>query len=109
VPGLKIVNFAVFALFAGLLVYAASGLPERGNPAAPLNRETSLAGTPNAPSFYIRNAYKDAETPNMVTVILADYRGYDTLGEETVILTAGLVCFLILRRGRERNKKDKTK
>jgi multicomponent Na+:H+ antiporter subunit B len=109
VPGLRIVNYAVFALFAGLLIYAVSGLPERGNPAAPLHREPSLAGTPNAPSYYIRNAYKDAETPNMVTVILADYRGYDTLGEETVIFTAGLVCFLILRRRRERDQKDKTK
>lgn len=104
---MRIVNFAVFALFAGLLVYAASGLPERGNPAAPMNRETSLAGTPNAPSYYIEHAHEDAETPNMVTVILADYRGYDTLGEETVIFTAGLVCFLILRRGRERHKKEK--
>lgn len=106
---MRIVNFAVFALFAGLLVYAASGLPERGNPAAPLHRETSLAGTPNAPSYYIRNAHEDADTSNMVTVILADYRGYDTLGEETVIFTAGLVCFLVLRRGRKCSKKDKTK
>lgn len=106
---MRFVNFAVFALFAGLLVYGASGLPERGNPAAPLHRETSLAGTPNAPSYYIRHAHEDAETANMVTVILADYRGYDTLGEETVIFTAGLVCFLILRRGRERDKEDKTK
>jgi multicomponent Na+:H+ antiporter subunit B len=34
----------------------------------------------------------------MVTVVLADYRSYDTLGEETVILTAGLVCYLLLRK-----------
>ena len=26
------------------------------------------------------------------------YRGYDTLGEETVIYTAGLICFLLLRK-----------
>jgi len=105
---LKAVNFAVLALFGALLVFAASGLPDRGDPSAPLHRDTSLAGTPNAPSYYIRNAKKDAATPNMVTVILADYRGYDTMGEETVIFTAGLVCFLILRRGRKRNKEDKT-
>jgi multicomponent Na+:H+ antiporter subunit B len=40
----------------------------------------------------------------MVTVILADYRGYDTLGEETVIYTAGLICFLLLRK----RKKEET-
>jgi multicomponent Na+:H+ antiporter subunit B len=88
-------------LFAGLMIFASLGLPNRGDIKAPMNREKSPAGTPNAPSYYIRNAYKDDHTPNMVTVILADYRGYDTLGEETVILTAGLICFLILRKEKE--------
>jgi len=35
-------------------------------------------------------------SPNFVTAILADYRGYDTLSETTVIFTAGLACVLIL-------------
>jgi multicomponent Na+:H+ antiporter subunit B len=34
----------------------------------------------------------------MVTYILADYRGYDTLGETTVIFTAGISVILLLRR-----------
>jgi multicomponent Na+:H+ antiporter subunit B len=34
----------------------------------------------------------------MVTVTLADYRGFDTLGETLVVLTAGMACWLILRR-----------
>jgi multicomponent Na+:H+ antiporter subunit B len=37
----------------------------------------------------------------MVTAILADYRGYDTLGETVVIFTAGVATLLILK-GRER-------
>jgi multicomponent Na+:H+ antiporter subunit B len=37
----------------------------------------------------------------MVTAVLADYRGYDTLGETTVIFTAGLSCLLLLRRDSE--------
>lgn len=37
----------------------------------------------------------------MVTAILADYRGYDTLGETVVILTAGLACLLVLGAFRE--------
>jgi len=36
--------------------------------------------------------------PNMVTAGLADYRGYDTLGETTVIFTAGVSVILLLRR-----------
>lgn len=102
---MKVANIAALALFAGLLIYAASGLPNRGEPTAVLHRDTSPAGTPNAPSYYIRNAYKDAATPNMVTVILADYRSFDTLGEEAVIFAAGLACLLILGRRRRRKRK----
>jgi multicomponent Na+:H+ antiporter subunit B len=38
----------------------------------------------------------------MVTYILADYRGYDTLGETTVIFTAGVAVMLLLRRREKR-------
>jgi len=95
---LKTVNYLLLIVFGALLIYASLGLPNRGAVDAPMHREKSLPGSPGAASYYIRNAYKDAKTPNMVTVILADYRGYDTLGEETVILTAGLICYLILRK-----------
>jgi multicomponent Na+:H+ antiporter subunit B len=101
---LKFVNIGILILFFILLIYASFGLPSRGDEGAVINRESSPSGSPNAASYYIRNAYKDTHTPNMVTAILADYRGYDTLGEETVILTAGLICFLLLRR--ESRKKD---
>ena len=97
---MKITNWLLLISFGALLIYASLGLPNRGDVSANMHREKSLAGSPGASSYYIRNAYTDAETPNMVTVILADYRGYDTLGEETVILTAGLVCYLILRKKR---------
>ena len=97
---MKVVNYLLLIVFGGLLIYGSMGLPNRGykDKAAAVNAEKSAVGTPNAASYYIHNAKKDAHTDNMVTVILADYRGYDTLGEETVIFTAGLVCFLLLRR-----------
>jgi multicomponent Na+:H+ antiporter subunit B len=87
------------------MFYAAAGLPNRGDPNAPMNLPKSRCGSTEAAHYYIQNAEKDAHTDNMVTVILADYRGYDTLGEETVIYTAGLICFLLLRK----RKKEKTK
>ena len=43
-------------------------------------------------------------TPNIVTAVLADYRGYDTLGETAVILTAGLAVMLILPGAVRRSK-----
>ncbi len=98
---MKILNYLLLIVFGALLIYASTGLPNRGDANAPMHRDKSLAESPGASAYYIKNAYKDAKTPNMVTVILADYRGYDTLGEETVILTAGLICYLILRKKRE--------
>jgi len=35
---------------------------------------------------------------NVVTAGLADYRGYDTMGEETVIITGAICVILLLRR-----------
>ena len=88
------------------MIYASTGLPNRGDLDSVINRENSPSGTENAASYYINNAYKDTHTPNMVTAILADYRGYDTLGEETVIWTAGLICFLLLRKKRKEEEKE---
>jgi multicomponent Na+:H+ antiporter subunit B len=100
---LKVGNYIILITFFVLMIYASLGFPNRGDANARMNREKSLAGSVNAPSYYIHYADRDAHTPNMVTVILADYRGYDTLGEETVILTAGLICFLLLRKKRTAN------
>jgi len=47
---------------------------------------------------YIEEGMHETEVPNMVTYILADYRGFDTLGEVTVIFTAGISVILLLRR-----------
>jgi multicomponent Na+:H+ antiporter subunit B len=45
---------------------------------------------------YLTEAIRETATPNAVTAVLADYRGYDTLIETVVILTAGLGCWLLL-------------
>lgn len=47
---------------------------------------------------WIEKGLKETAVPNMVTYGLADYRGYDTLGETTVIFTAGVSVILLLRR-----------
>ena len=51
---------------------------------------------------YLADTLKETNVPNVVTSVLADYRGYDTLGETTVIFTAGIGVMLLLRRGRRR-------
>lgn len=56
---------------------------------------------------YLADTIKDTNVPNVVTSVLADYRGYDTLGETTVIFTAGIGVMLLLRGARRRNQADR--
>lgn len=83
------VNIAL-GLFFALMIYATGGLPDRGDPAAPASVYVS--------PYYIEHTVTDTETPNIVTAVVVDYRGYDTLGETAVILTAGLACILVLTK-----------
>lgn len=75
---------------AVLLVYATVDMPDFGDPSSPASTHVSPE--------YIQDAYEKTATPNVVTAVLADYRGYDTLGETTVIFTAGIACMMLLRR-----------
>ncbi|MFH5883160.1 hydrogen gas-evolving membrane-bound hydrogenase subunit E [Halalkalibaculum sp. DA3122] len=95
---MKYLKLLLILTFTLVLVFAASDLPYRGNPDNQMNQETSMTGTEVPGNYYIQEAYNDAHTPNIVTVILGDYRSIDTLGEQIVIFSAGLICFLLLRR-----------
>lgn len=90
---MKVFSFLIVLFTGGLLVYGMGDMPEWGDPHSP----PSLHVSPR----YIEKTVEETGTPNMVTSVLADYRGYDTLGETTVIFTAGIACLLLLRKGRE--------
>ena len=53
---------------------------------------------------YLADSVRETHVPNVVTSTLADYRGYDTLGETTVIFTAGIGVLLLLKGRRRRNQ-----
>lgn len=91
-----------------MLIYASMDLPYRGNPDNVMHSETSITDTRVMGSYFIREAYNDARTPNMVTVILGDYRSIDTFGEQIVIYAAGLITLLVLRRSRRRISDETT-
>lgn len=99
---MKLLKIILLILFAGVLIYASSDLPYRGNPDNLMHAEESIVNTPVIGNYAIRESYHDAHTPNMVTVILGDYRSIDTFGEQVVIYTAGLITLLVLRRSRRR-------
>lgn len=71
----------VVLLVAGaVLTLAVTDMPAFRDAGAPAHRHVA--------SRYIAMAYEETGVPNMVTAILADYRGYDTLGELTVMFAA---------------------
>jgi len=86
---LKIIGLIISVLTGALLVYAAADFPAWSDPASP-------ASTYLSPHF-IEKTIEETSVPNIVTAVLADYRGFDTMFETTVIFTAGLVCFFLLR------------
>lgn len=81
----------VVIVTGAMLVYGTLDMPHFGSPDAPVQMY------PN-PSFVERSEQDMHGLPNVVTALLASYRGYDTLGETTVVLTAGIAVLLILRR-----------
>ncbi|MEX0769707.1 MAG: hydrogen gas-evolving membrane-bound hydrogenase subunit E [Balneolaceae bacterium] len=95
---MKLIKFLILTAFAGVLIYASFDLPHRGDPDNRMHAERSINDTPVAGNYYIQESYHDAHTPNFVTVVLGDYRSVDTLGEQVVIFTAGMICLLILRK-----------
>ena len=58
-----------------------------------------LSGIINPGVSNIYNALGTQIAPNLVTVVIFDFRAYDTLGESIILLTAGLVVLLIFGRG----------
>lgn len=86
-----IVPLLIVAVTGLALVYATIDMPAFGDPNAPANAYVGQA--------YIDDTPKDIEVPNLVTAVLASYRGFDTLGETVVVFTAGLACLLLLGAG----------
>ena len=87
------------AIATGLvLIYGTWDLPRFGDPWAPANRHV----VPR----YINESAEEIGIPNVVTSVLASYRGYDTLGEVTVIFTAGIGVMILIGRSRRRRRED---
>ena len=78
----------VVAITGGLLIYGTFDMPYFGSADAPIHNHV-------APR-YIYDSMKEIGVPNMVTSVLASYRGFDTFGEVTVIFTAGIGVLALL-------------
>lgn len=76
------------------LVWATFDLPAFGLADTPMNSYLS-------PQFIARSL-PETLVPNVVTSVLADYRGYDTMGETAVVFTAAIGVMLLLKGRRSR-------
>lgn len=82
---------AVVVCTGAVLMYATSDMPYFGSPDAPIHQHV-------APR-YLQESAHEVGPPNMVTSVLASYRGYDTFGEVGVVFTAFIGVFLLLGAG----------
>lgn len=76
------------------LIYGTMDMPNFGSPDAPAQTHVS--------PDYIQRSPHEIGVPNIVTGILASYRGYDTLGETAVVFTAGIGVLALIRLLRRR-------
>jgi len=81
----------VVLVTGGVLIYGTLDMPPFGQPDNPAHLHV-------APR-YIEESGHEVGVPNIVTSVLASYRGYDTMGETTVIFTAVVGVLLLLARG----------
>jgi len=96
-PGIKpLLPLFVVTLTGAVLVYGTLDIPLFGSPDNPVHQHV-------APR-YLQESAAEIGIPNVVTSVLASYRGYDTLGETTVIFTAVVGVLLLLTQPRERRR-----
>ncbi|SIS97543.1 DUF4040 domain-containing protein [Insolitispirillum peregrinum] len=74
------------------LMYGTVDMPAFGDAASPINSPVT--------DRYITASGEETGVPNIVTSVLASYRGYDTMGETTVIFTAAIAVLILLGSAR---------
>jgi len=91
--GLVVVTVAILVGIFALSIPVFQALPEFGDP---------IFATAQ---HYIEQGARETGAANLVASVILDYRAHDTLGEVTVLFTAILGCYAILRsRRKSRNE-----
>jgi len=99
----RIIGLVVTILTGATLFYASLDMPHFGSADTPVQNHPLR-------ERYLETVKTEIDVPNTVTAVLGSYRGYDTLGEVTVILTAGIGVLMLLgvSRRRDDDKKDRS-
>jgi len=84
----RVMGLLVVTATGLLLAYGTLDMPAYGDPEAPIHQHVA--------PHYVVDSTAEIGIPNVVTSVLASYRGYDTFGETTVVLTAAVGAILLL-------------
>jgi multicomponent Na+:H+ antiporter subunit B len=90
----------IVCMTGALLVYGTLDLPSYGDANSPANTHPELA------KHFLEKSKEEIGVPNVVTSVLASYRGYDTLGETVVVFTAAIGVLSLLGLRRRKRKED---
>ena len=86
----SILPLIICLTIGGLLIYGTYGLPPFGASDTPIHTHISVQ--------YLERSISETGVPNVVTSVLASYRGFDTLGEVIVVFRAAIGVLSILKR-----------
>lgn len=89
----------VAGMVGAVLIAGTFDLPRFGSAETPIHKYTA--------PHYLNESKHETGVPNVVTAVLADYRSFDTLGETTVIFTAGIGIIVLLLGRRRKRGEDK--
>jgi multicomponent Na+:H+ antiporter subunit B len=90
----RVLPIIIVVATGAALIYGTLDMPDYGDPNAIANHHVIPR--------YVKDSERETGVPNIVTAVLASYRGYDTLGETFVIFTAAIGVMILLGRGRDR-------
>ncbi len=98
-----LIPLIVVTVTGAAIIYGTLDMPNFGDPNAPA--QVGVAAQ------YLDRSPEQIGIPNVVTVILASYRGFDTMGETAVVFTAGVGVLMLIsglrRRRRKPDEKDR--
>jgi multisubunit Na+/H+ antiporter MnhB subunit len=88
----KIVGLILWLVLVAFLVWGALLIHPFGYPPSDMD------------DYIIENAQEETGTNNVVASVVFDYRGFDTLGEATILFTAVTGVLLLLRTLKRREE-----
>jgi multicomponent Na+:H+ antiporter subunit B len=97
----SILGLFIVVLTGAALIYGVADFPNMGDANAPVHVHVA--------SEYIQLTQEKIDIPNVVTAVLASFRGYDTFGETVVIFSAGVAVLLLLGMGHVEPKHEPEK